>query len=77
MLALIYREPGHEQVLAALSGAWVSTVNWAEVVANSSNATTGIPVPPPRPSAHSVEVVAFTPPLVLPTAPKRIKRPGE
>jgi ribonuclease VapC len=32
VLALIYREPGHDQVLAVLGGAVVSTVNWAEVV---------------------------------------------
>ncbi|SFO49006.1 PIN domain nuclease, a component of toxin-antitoxin system (PIN domain) [Pseudonocardia ammonioxydans] len=32
ILALIYREPGHERVTAALPGATASTVNWAEVV---------------------------------------------
>jgi PIN domain nuclease of toxin-antitoxin system len=32
VLALIYREPGHEQVADALPGAVCSTVNWAEVV---------------------------------------------
>lgn len=31
VLALIYREPGHEQVAKILTGAVVSTVNWAEV----------------------------------------------
>lgn len=33
VLALIYREPGHDQVAEALPGAVVSAVNWAEVVA--------------------------------------------
>jgi PIN domain nuclease of toxin-antitoxin system len=33
VLALIYRETGHEQVADILGGAVVSTVNWAEVVA--------------------------------------------
>jgi PIN domain nuclease of toxin-antitoxin system len=32
VLALIYREPGHEQVAELLNGAVVSTVNWAEIV---------------------------------------------
>lgn len=32
ILALIYREPGHERVTAAMRGAIASTVNWAEVV---------------------------------------------
>lgn len=33
VLALIYREPGHDYVANILSSAVVSTVNWAEVVA--------------------------------------------
>lgn len=33
VLALIYREPGHEQVAKVLTGAVVATVNWAEVIA--------------------------------------------
>lgn len=33
ILALIYREPGHEHVAAALPGVITSTVNWAEVIA--------------------------------------------
>jgi len=33
VLALIYREPGHDQVGELLPGAVVSAVNWAEVVA--------------------------------------------
>lgn len=32
VLALLYRETGHEQVAEQLSGAVVSTVNWSEVV---------------------------------------------
>ena len=32
ILALIYRDPGHERVAAALPGARASSVNWAEVV---------------------------------------------
>lgn len=32
VLALIYREPGHERVTAALDDATISTVNYAEVV---------------------------------------------
>jgi ribonuclease VapC len=32
VLALLYREPGHEQVAEMLAGAVMSTVNWAEVV---------------------------------------------
>ncbi|MGH3782366.1 MAG: type II toxin-antitoxin system VapC family toxin [Pseudonocardiaceae bacterium] len=32
VLALLYREPGHDQVAAQLDGAVVSTVNWSEVV---------------------------------------------
>jgi ribonuclease VapC len=32
VLALINREPGHDHVAALLSGAVVSTVNWAEIV---------------------------------------------
>lgn len=62
VLALIYREPGHEQVLAALPGAWVLAVNWAEVIAKLLQRHH------PHPSAAAeairalgVEVVAFTP----------------
>lgn len=32
VLALLYREPGHEQVTDMLDAAVVSTVNWAEVI---------------------------------------------
>jgi ribonuclease VapC len=32
LLALLYREPGHEQVADSLDGAVVSAVNWAEVL---------------------------------------------
>jgi ribonuclease VapC len=32
VLALLYREPGHDQVADMLNGAVVSTVNWAEIV---------------------------------------------
>lgn len=32
VLALLYREPGHEQVADQLTGAVVSTVNWSEIV---------------------------------------------
>lgn len=32
VLALIYREPGHEQVAEALPGAVLSAVNYAEVI---------------------------------------------
>ncbi|MPZ85691.1 MAG: PIN domain-containing protein [Actinophytocola sp.] len=32
VLALLYREPGHDQVAEMLAGAVVSTVNWSEIV---------------------------------------------
>lgn len=32
VLALLYRETGHEKVAAQLSGAIISTVNWSEIV---------------------------------------------
>ena len=32
VLALLYREPGHERVAEQIAGAVVSTVNWAEIV---------------------------------------------
>jgi len=31
VLALLYREPGHEQVATCLDGAVISAVNWSEV----------------------------------------------
>ncbi len=32
VLALLYREPGHDQVAGLLDGAVVCTVNWTEIV---------------------------------------------
>ena len=32
LLALLFREPGHEKVEAALNESWMSTVNLAEVI---------------------------------------------
>lgn len=40
VLALIYREPSHDQVAELLGGAVVCTVNWAEIAQNLLNATT-------------------------------------
>jgi PIN domain nuclease of toxin-antitoxin system len=32
VLALLYREPGHERIAEQLTGAVVSTVNWTEII---------------------------------------------
>ena len=62
ILALIYREPGHDRVTAALPGAVASTVNWAEVVTTlvrrgHPDATTAAEAI----RALGIEVTPFTP----------------
>lgn len=61
MLALIYREPGHEAVAELLAGSMVSAVNWAEVVAKL--AQRGHPDPSAAADAIralGIDVVPFT-----------------
>lgn len=61
VLALLYREPGHERVAEQLAGAVVSTVNWAEIV--QKLAQRGHPAPVAAADAVrslGVHVLAFT-----------------
>ncbi|HEX6405037.1 MAG TPA: hypothetical protein VF003_18055, partial [Pseudonocardiaceae bacterium] len=41
VLALLYREPGHDRVAGLLGGAVVCAVNWAEVVQGGGCRTAG------------------------------------
>ncbi len=61
VLALVYREPGHDQVLDRLPGAVISSVNWAEIVAKLAQRQH----PDPAAAAEAVralgiEVIAFS-----------------
>lgn len=62
ILALIYREPGHDRVTAALPGATASAVNWAEVL--TTLVRRGHPDPTTAAEAIralGIEVTPFTP----------------
>jgi ribonuclease VapC len=69
VLALIYREPGHERVAEQLNGAVVSAVNWSEVVQKLMQ----LSHPAPRNAAEAirslgVDVEPFHPDAAVETA---------
>jgi ribonuclease VapC len=74
VLALLYREPGHEQVTQVLAGAVISTVNWAEVIAKLDQR--GHPDPTAAAEAVralGVQVLAFTTTHAVTARPALVK----
>jgi ribonuclease VapC len=57
VLALLRKEPGHEEVAQRLEGSVISTVNWSEVLGRGGNVDAEL-----RPSleALGLSIVAFT-----------------
>lgn len=63
ILALIYREPGHDRVTAVLPGATASTVTWAEVVTTLARRSHPDPTTTTEAiRALGIEITLFAPP---------------
>jgi ribonuclease VapC len=60
LLALIHREPGSEVVRALVKGAWMSSVNWAEVAQKSIARGRSLPSLKEDLEAFGLEIVPFT-----------------